>query len=268
MFSQKINARIDAVDKENLLAIALLGSYARGEAGKYSDIDILCLSEENGADQPPCIEIIDGKYVVISTVSSEEVLSWFSRPEKAVEYLGGLRTAKAIWDPQGYLCQLRRRAAELVWDESFQKKANLYAGRALLGWIEEVHKALQGVLTGDTGRMLNGLHGLTYGIFRVLRVQRGIFLSGENYFFEEVVQYFGQQSEFARLSRIAFGVESVGELAERVWAGLELFCLTADLLSEVLSDDVKEAVLFVVKEVTEEMKARHSHGQDGPLYSF
>lgn len=258
MYSQKIIARIDAIDKTKLLAIALMGSYARGEAGKYSDIDIVCFSEASAEGQSPLIEVIDEKYLVISFVSSGEVQSWFTQPEKATEYIGGLRFAQPIWDPTGYFAELQKRAFGFVWDESLQQKANIYASKSLFGWLEEVHKALQGLLMGDTGRMLNGLQGLTYGIFNVVRVQRGTMLSGENYFFEEVLNSFGQHSEFARLSRIAFGVGKGVELSERVLAGLQLFCQTVDMLSDSLSEDVKDGIMFVAREVKEELTTMRS----------
>lgn len=253
MFSQNISARINRIDKTNLRAIALMGSYARGEAKKYSDIDIVCFLKENVQERPPQIKIIDQKYLVVSFVSFAEVESWFTLPEQAVKCILGLRYAKPIWDPNDCFVELQKRAIEFRWNDSFQLKANMYASKNLLSWVEEVHKALQGVLLRDTGRMLNGLHGLTFGLFHVVSVQRGILLFGDNSFFEQVTSYFGKESEFSQLSREAFGVEVAVELSQRVVAGLRLFCLVVDLLVDVLTEDEKVAVLLVKEEINREL---------------
>ncbi|WP_069650135.1 nucleotidyltransferase domain-containing protein [Caloranaerobacter ferrireducens] len=253
MFSESIAERIKKIDREELEAIALMGSYARGEACKYSDIDIVCFLKEGNEGRLPDIEIVDSKYLVISYVTREETDKWFCDPEKATECISGLRQSKVIWDPNGYLSSLKKRAEEFKWDSSLQEKANNYASRELVSWVEEVHKALQGLLFNDIGRMLNGLYGLTYGLFKVVRVQKGILLTSDNSFFKQVIDYFGEESEFAILGKEAFGIDNTLEVRERVISGLKLFDLITDMLVDILNDDDKEAILLVKDEIRREL---------------
>ncbi|MCG8643504.1 MAG: nucleotidyltransferase domain-containing protein [Desulfobacterales bacterium] len=249
MFSKAITQRIKEIHKEKLEAIALMGSYARNDANKYSDIDIVCFLKEKVSDQPTEIEVVDSKYIVISFCPKKEVETWFSDPEKVTECIAGLRSSKSIWDPYGFLCDLRRKAIDFKWDTTLQTKANEYASRELVSWIEEVHKALSGLLSDDIGRMLNGLFGLTYGLFKVLRVQSGIFLAGDNSFFQQVIDYFGEKSQLAILSKKAFGIDNALEIRDRVFAGIKLFDHITDLLLDILTDDDKKAILFVKDEI-------------------
>ncbi|HLY29833.1 MAG TPA: hypothetical protein VKQ36_02275, partial [Ktedonobacterales bacterium] len=75
---------------------------------------------------------------------------------------------------------------------------------------------------------------------RVMRVQRGILLTGDNGFYDQMAQAMDSDSEWARLRARAFGIGPQGAsdpaptLREQVIAGLRLYALTASLLSAVL----------------------------------
>lgn len=73
-----------------------MGSYARGDARRYCDIDIVCFQDRVLQEPSALIEIIDGKYLVRSFFSTEEVQDWFVQPEKAVQYICGLRFGQLI----------------------------------------------------------------------------------------------------------------------------------------------------------------------------
>jgi hypothetical protein len=119
-----------------------------------------------------------------------------------------------------------------------QTRANHQTSVMLVGWIEEVHKGLAGLQQNDIGRLLNARHGLSWGLGRVMKVQRGILMSGDNAFYDELTREMGQQSEWMHLLCIAFGIESEEgkalTLGEQVRAALGLYILTAELLAPVL----------------------------------
>ncbi len=119
-----------------------------------------------------------------------------------------------------------------------QEKADRHASREMAGWVEEVCKALGGLQSNDIGRLLNACFGLSWGLTNVMRVQRGVLISGENASYEDVLQSIGHGTEWARLSRLAFGIaDSNGGpigLQKQARAGLRLYTLSADLLDGVL----------------------------------
>jgi len=220
-------------------AIALMGSYARGDAGPFSDIDLVRFTEETVAAPPGSgSHLIGGSLVVVSDVRPSEVDAWFWRPEVAVNTIAGLRGARPLIDRDGTFAALQDRACAFVWDDAMQARANAYASQQMVGWIEEVHKGLEGLRRGDIGRLLNARFGLSWGLSRVVQVQRGVLLAGDNAFFQEVEAAIGVRSEWARLWRAAFGLESSATppppLQEQVVAGLRLYVATARLLAEAL----------------------------------
>jgi Nucleotidyltransferase domain len=237
-----------------LHALVLMGSYARGDAGPYSDIDVVRFTDGTelaGAGS----SLDDGHLVVVSNVTPEQVERWFSEPEAATDTIMGVRSAQALLDRDGNFAGIQRRAQAFEWDQAMQERANHWASAMLVGWIEEVHKGLAGLQRNDNGRLLNARHGLSWGLSRVMKVQRGVLISGDNAFYDEVAQAMGQQSEWVRLHRTAFGIESeegqAPTLSEQVRAGLRLYILTAELLALVLQTEDRPLITHTIQLIRE-----------------
>ncbi|MBT3342649.1 MAG: nucleotidyltransferase domain-containing protein [Gemmatimonadetes bacterium] len=210
-------------------ATALMGSWARGDADDYSDID-LALFESNQAEN--CdgqTHVVDGKLVVVSFLSPERIEAIFLAPELASESMRGLQTFRPLWDPEGYLDELQSRARDFVWDTTMQSKADKWASNALVGWAEEAHKGLGGLVSSHTGKLINARHGLSWGLMNVMCIQRGILISSDNSQYRDVVESLGKDSEWARLSEDVFGLTGL-DLPSQVRAGLRLYSLTVAML--------------------------------------
>ena len=125
----------------------------------------------------------------------------------------------------------------------------------MVGWIEEVHKGLEGLRRNDTRRLLNAPFGLSWGLAWVMRVQRGVLSASDNAFFDDVVGMVGPESQWARLLSRALGIPEDGESAslslhEEVRAGLLLFCETFDLLKVAIPRQdyaLIEATVFLIR---------------------
>lgn len=91
----------------------------------------------------------------------------------------------------------------------------------------------------------------------VLRVQRGILISGDNGVYLEVIRTVGAQSRWSALSRRAYGIDG-GTLLDQVRAGLWLYVRTAELLANVLRPADKLMVDEAVRRITAEL---HRAGQ-------
>lgn len=237
-------------------AIALMGSFARGDAGTFSDVDIVCfLEHEPEQAAKPLSQIIQDRLVVVSSVAPQTVEEWFIDPVLATECVGGLRTARALWDPADYVGELKKRARAFEWNAALQQNANEYASRQLVGWVEEVHKGLAGLTMGDPGRMLNARFGLSWGLIGIMRVQRGVLISGDNGFYAEVIKAVGPKTRWARLAAEVFTVNEGGRAAlslhDQVRSGLKLYLLTTDLLRDALSPEDKEVIAHTRKLILE-----------------
>ena len=243
-------------DEPSVAAIALTGSHARGEADGYSDVDLLRLLKPNAeVKRAPGSHLIHVRLVVVSDCSPQDVTGVFERPEIATVYVAGLRTACPLIDKEGEFHRLQERARNFRWTEQLQQRANAYASEQMAGWVEEVHKALGGLQRRDMGRLLSGLFGLTWGLTGVVRVQRGILLRGDNAICDQIDEEMGQDSDWVRLRRIAFGLATelspAPTLEERTLAGLRLYILTARLLEDVLLAEHRAIVEHAVGLVDE-----------------
>ncbi|MBK9055526.1 MAG: nucleotidyltransferase domain-containing protein [Chloroflexi bacterium] len=219
-------------------AMALMGSFARGEAGRFSDVDVVrfwgtrppprtpprlsfpsplgrnCGSvpfpllhprpPPNGGGNPrdPLLagsHLVAGRLVVVSDVTPEQVTRWFTEPDEAVNTIAGVRSARILWDPDGVLAAIQTRALAFVWDEGMQAKANRWASEQMVGLIEEVHKGLTGLERDDMGRLLNARFGLSWLLNRVMAVAKGVLLSGDNGFWAEVAAAVGPDSPWGQV---------------------------------------------------------------------
>lgn len=246
-------------DGPQVRALVLMGSHARGTAGPYSDVDLVRIM---AGTEPPAVAdgsyLRDGRLLVASSVTPAQAERWFTEPEVAVEVIAGLRAARALRD-DGSFAAIQARANAFRWNETMQEKANGWAGDRLVGWTEEVHKGLEGLRRSDTGRLLNARFGLSWGLSRVMAVQRGVLLSGDNAFYTELGEAMAGHPEWLRLRRIAFGIEdkarSTPTLNMQVTAGLRLYALTATLLDEVLQPEraalIRETVALIEENLAE-----------------
>jgi hypothetical protein len=246
-------ALVKEFDHANVAAVVLMGSYARGAAGPYSDVDLVRFTMDDEVIPPGGgSHLIDGRLVVVSNVTPTQVEDAFTRPEVAVETIQGLRSGRALIDRDGFFRTLQQRANAFQWDEEMQNRADHWASRQMVGWIEEVHKGLEGLCRGDTGRLLHARFGCSWGLARVLCVQRGVLLSGDNALFEEVIASVGPDSEWTHLCRSVYGAGSEpSTLEDQVKAGLQLYSLTAALLAGILLEEDQPLIANTVSLINE-----------------
>jgi hypothetical protein len=245
-------------------AIVLMGSFARGEAGHFSDVDLVrFLAPDAPEDAEARSFIIDDRLVVVSNVLRSQVEEWFTNPVSATECIAGIRAAKPLWDPEDLFSPIQRRAHAFVWDTDMQSKANAFAGEQMVGWVEEVYKGLEGLRRNDIGRMLNARFGLSFGMMKVVRVYLGILIDGDNTFYAQTLERLGNDSEWARLCRASFGIEhregAPLPLPEQVLAGLQLYILTADLIGNDAGVGHRSIIDRTVAVITDEIEKPRPH---------
>jgi len=239
-------------------AIALLGSHARGDAGPFSDLDILCLLPEGTPAPERNTFLIDGYLTVINATAPEQIDGWFTEPEQAVNVVAGLRDAIPLQDPDGLFAAAQRRAHTFTWTAEMQAKADRYASREMVGWIEESHKGLEGLRRNDVGRLLNARFGLSWGLAGVMRVQRGILGNSDNSFYDDVRYALGRESRWSSLLATAFGISTSDSaslpLHEEILAGLNLYCETARLLADILQAQDRSLIDATVARIEQELR--------------
>jgi hypothetical protein len=252
-------------DASTVKAIVLMGSHARGDAGPYSDVDLVRFVAEENADLDGAgTHLVDDVLVVVSNATPSRVEKWFTDPEQATNTIAGLRIAHTLIDRADTFAALQARAHAFVWDDALQNKADLWASEQMVGWIEEAHKGLEGLRRRDPGRLLNASFGLSWGLSNVVKVQRGVLISGDNGFFNEVAAAVGAETAWSQLRAIAFGVADVHgrppSLRERVVAGLHLYGLTAELLGPAIQPEHAPLITQTIQLINGEIESAY-HGE-------
>lgn len=235
-------------DGPEIAAIVLMGSHARGGAGPYSDVDLVRFaSSDEARPAGDGSHLIDGRLVVVSTHTPASVARIFNDPEAACQNVIGLRTAQAVVDRGGHFAAIQAQARAFRWDDAMQARADQVAAELLVGWIEEAHKGLEGLRRDDTGRLLNAQFGLSWGLSRVVMVQRGVLLAGDNDIWDAINRAVGEDSVWVRLRHAAFGLvvenPQAPLLPMQVRAGLALYQETAALMRGALPDPQRSMIL-------------------------
>lgn len=231
MTTQQLQTLSETFGASQARALLLVGSYVKGEAGPYSDIDLLRLVDETTPEGAGS-HLWQGKLVSVSDVEPAILETKFTQPEEAIEIVAGLCSAQILRDRDGSAHALVERAQAFIWTSELQQKADRWASTQLVGWAEEAHKGLAGLHSGDTGRLLNARFGLSWGLARVMRVQRGLIAGSDNSFLADLEKAFAG-TRWLELLHGTYGLTNL-LLTEQVRSGLELYCLTAKLLDAVL----------------------------------
>lgn len=251
MSSVDFGSLVEQFREPGVQTIVLMGSHARGDAGPFSDIDLVRFWTTNDLPETTTHLIAD-HFVVVSNEGPQTTETWFTQPHKIVKSIQGVLDAQPLWDPVGLLATFQQHASSFVWDEQIQQHANEYASTQMVGWIEEAQKSLEGLRRNDIGRLLNGKHGLSWGLLDVMCVQQGIMIGSDNIIYEAVTSTMGRDSQWTQLSRQAFGIDRLS-LADEVTAGLKLYVLTAQMLDAVLQPQDRIMIREVVRRIREEM---------------
>lgn len=236
--AEQLRGLVARFDMPGVQAILLVGSFSRGEAGPYSDVDLVRLVSKPlpGAGSHLWNDQLINVLVNVSDADTKTLEAWFSEPEQAVDIVSGLRNAQVLRDRDGVAEALVARAEAFVWTPELQTKADRWVSAQLVGWAEEAHKGLSGLQTGDTGKLLNALFGLSWGLAKTVRVQCGLLSKSDNSFLTDLQTELQGTPDGVRwlgLLHEAYGLTGL-PLSEQVRAGLKLYSLTAELLQPVL----------------------------------
>jgi predicted nucleotidyltransferase len=148
-----LDTLVNQFKTSSVKALALKGSYARGTADEYSDVDILRLANEMDTRADGSY-LLENKLVTISTVLPHDIERWFSEPGLATRVIAGLRQAKALGDPENFFAEVQARANAFTWTPEMQAKANEEVSKQMVRLVEEVQKGLGGLQNNNERLML------------------------------------------------------------------------------------------------------------------
>lgn len=251
MIEENLQALIEQITTDETLALTLTGSYARGDATPYSDMDL-----HHYVTQPADrldkyrLSYADDTLVTVSTITIEAKREELQAPETAIWAVEGLRQSKILIDPTGAFAALQAEAHAFVWDADMQQKADAYASRQLMDFGEEALKICGGLVREDDSAVLYGTVGIVLGLSALILTQHGILLRTENEYFRQAREVIAGFDALKDFDTAQGGV--VGSARMRGEAALRYYVKTAKHLDSIIQPEHRSVIETTVHIITRE----------------
>jgi len=249
-----IQSLLEKINSPDVLGVGIVGSYSRGQEGKYSDVDMdifVSILPENPYDRYT-LRYWDDKLISLKYTLLEEERAALTNPRRAIWAVPGLRGMKILLDKDGSMAALQKSAHEFDW-LSLQHAADEFAAEEIMGNAEEVHKILNGLMRRHESTVLYATWGLVKNMLEAVAVQKGILIISENRYFDLIQDAVGRDSKWTSAFRTAWGLDSASfQYQSRGAAALKLYRLSAEMFEALIPEkhrDVINRTLQIIQEV-------------------
>ena len=236
-----------------MIGVGIVGSYARGQESKYSDVDFdIFVSKlpENPYDRYT-LRYWDGKLISLKYTLLDDERSALTDPRRAIWAVPGLRGMRILIDKDGSMSALQGAAQDFNWS-SLQSAANEIAAEEVMGNAEEIHKILNGLARGHESMVLYAVWGLVKHMLEAVAVQRGLIIISENRYFDLIQDSVGRDSKWTRAFRTAWGLDpNASQYQSRGAGALTLYRLTAAMFDELIPEKHREVVSNTLRLIKE-----------------
>ena len=248
-----IHSALEQLDSPDVIGIGIVGSYARGQEAKYSDVDIdifVNKLSENELDHYT-LRYWDDKLISLKQTLLADERAALVDPRRAIWAVPGLRGMSIILDKDGSLADLRKAAQEFEWSR-LQSAADKFAVDTVMHCAEEVHKVLNGLAHESESTVLYAVWGLIKHLPEAVFVQRGLMMTSENRCLDLMQDSMGRDSAWTQSFRKSWGLSPNGShYQDRAAGALALYCITAEMLNKLISATHRSVVnktLQLIKE--------------------
>jgi predicted nucleotidyltransferase len=230
-----LNTLVAELDNDDIVGITLGGSYVRGDATPYSDIDFGCFFKDDVTLPPHRLLYRDGRLISVVAKSVATVRADLVRPEKALFIVASPR--HILLDKDGSVTKLIQDIAAFRW-EPLQLAANKYASFQMMLAAEQVHKILSEILRRDDMAISYATTKLLSWLTEIVAVYCGVLIKSDSVYYQQVQATVGPTSIWTRYHRIVAGLDmlpaNVSPIKVKAVAGLHLYQETITLLQSTM----------------------------------
>jgi hypothetical protein len=235
---------LERIDSPAVIGVGIVGSYARGQESRYSDVDLDIYVRRLPEDphERYTLRYWDNRLISLKYALPDEERSALQDPRRAIWAVPGLRGMRILLDRDGIVAELQKAAREFDWTP-LQPAADEFAAEEIMGNAEEVHKILNGLARGHESTVLYASWGLVKNMLEAAAVQRGIMIASENRYFDLIQDSLGRDSEWTQAFRRAWGLEEgASSYRSRGEGALRLYRLSAGMFEGLIPEKHREVV--------------------------
>jgi hypothetical protein len=244
-----IQSSLEKIDSPDVVGVGIVGSYARGQEAKYSDVDfdVFVRTLPESDYERYTLRYWDGKLVSLKYTLLDDELAALSNPRRAIWAVPGLSGMEIVLDKDGSLRELQKMAQKFDYS-LLRPLADEFAAEEIMGCAEEVHKILNGLARSHESTVLYATWGLVANILEAVAVHRGIMIVSENRYFDLIQESVGRDTKWVSAFRTAWGLDSTSsQYQSRGAAALALYRLTAAMFDGLIPEKHREVVRQTLK---------------------
>ncbi len=225
-------------NNDDIVGIALGGSYARGNATPYSDIDLACFYKDEAPLPSQQLLYRNGLLISVNTRTVASVRADLTRPEKAI-FLAATRR-RILLDKDGSVTELAKEIATFRW-EPLRQRAFEYASFQMMLAAELVHKILSEILRRNDLAIAFTTAKLLSCLTEIVTVQGGVPIISDSVYYQQIEAAVGMDTAWTHYHRLVAGVDTlpanVPLVTVRAVAALHLYQETITLLKPTMQPE-------------------------------
>jgi predicted nucleotidyltransferase len=222
------------IDHPDYVGILLGGSYARGDAAPWSDLDIACIVTTPSLLRPKSSFYRNDLLVTIAPKSIEGIRSSLLNPDLAVVVAHGIGDSQILLDKDGSLAALLTEVRAFTWD-TIRDAANARAGFRLMLASEMAHKVANELTKGDPQSLAFPIAKLFSELTLIVAIGLGVLIQTDSTYYRQVRQAAGPPWNLHH--RAVSEADGPLALPQQAVALLQLYRDTVTLLEPIMQPD-------------------------------
>lgn len=228
---------------------SLSGSYARGEADAYSDIDLRLYTDSplEGVEADRLL-YRDDRLVSVSLHTFPGEARQLAHPPGAVFAVAPIRTLHPLLDRQGSLAALQQTARRFRWDD-IATEADAWAVRMVYHQTEVVQKVLGSLAMSLPLRAVVTTVELVQELTLAMAIALHVLVVSDRSYLDQVYEAVGRETAWVHAHQMAAGVttpDGSEAYVARWYAALALYRETAALTRALMTREQRAVVDEVI----------------------
>jgi len=248
---------VQELDHEHIVGITLGGSYARGTATEYSDVDLACFWREGV--KPPLKRFLyrQNRLISIKMTSVTEIRQMLKRPQSAMLFASG--SHRLLLDKDGSVARLLAEIEAFRW-EDLELEVNAQVSLWMMLKAEDVQKVLREFQQENAPGLALVITHLVAELTLLTALCHRTLITSDSTYYRQIQEAAGLDSAWTRAHRISTGLaagpQGIAPLRARGIAVLHLYRETLVFARPVMQPEhlaIAEQVLRVVQSAAERL---------------